>query len=148
MRYGHQCKDNDNQRHLAGLMRVALEEAGLLGPDSHVPSTAVYGIRDIVGTGPQVVHEDWGKEVTLRYAHEPTSMPLSAIWACSGDFKLVREGGDLIEVLKGSMVVFRGDFYHGGGGHVTPEFRVHAYVCRKGVQPPRYISTGVAYCSG
>ena len=46
------------------------------------------------------------------------------------------------------MVVFRGDFYHGGGGHVTPEFRVHAYVCRKGVQPPKYISTGVTYCSG
>ena len=41
------------------------------------------------------------------------------------------------------MVVFRGDFRHGGGGHVTEEFRVHAYVCRKGVHPPRvvYITT-------
>ena len=81
--------------------------------------------------------------VTSKYAHEPTSMPLSAIWACSGDFKLVREGGDPIEVERGSMVVFRGNFRHGGGGHVTEEFRVHAYVCRKGVHPPRvvYITT-------
>ena len=146
MRYGHQCKDNTDARHLAGLMRVALEEAGLLGPDSHVPSTAVYGIRDTVGTGPQLPHVDWPKST---FEAEQASMPLSAIWACSGDFKLVWEGGDPIEVLKGSMVVFRGDFNHGGGGHVTPEFRVHAYVCRKGVQPPKYISTGVAsYCSG
>ena len=110
-----------------------------------VPSTGVYGIRDTVGTGPQEVHVDWPKSA---FEAELASMPLSAIWACSGDFKLVREGGDPIEVLKGSMVVFRADFYHGGGGHVTPEFRVHAYVCRKGVQPPKYISTGVTYCSG
>ena len=68
-------------------------------------------------------------------------MPLSAIWACSGDFKLVREGGDPIEVQRGSMVVFRGDFRHGGVGHVTEKFRVHTYVCRKGVHPPRYITT-------
>ena len=145
MRYGHQCKDNTDQRHLAGLMRVALEEAGLLGGEMNVPSTGVYGIRDTVGTGPQEVHVDWPKSA---FEAELASMPLSAIWACSGDFKLVREGGDPIEVLKGSMVVFRGDFYHGGGGHVTEEFRVHAYVCRKGVQPPRYISTGVIYCNG
>ena len=114
-RYAHQCADNTDQRYLAGLVRVALEEARLLGDDMTVPSTAVYGIRDTVGTGPQAVHEDWGREVTLRYANEPTSMPLSAIWACSGDFKLVREGGDPIEVQRGAMVVFRGDFRHGGG---------------------------------
>ena len=142
-RYAHQCADNADQRYLAGLVRVALEGAGLLGDDMTVPSTAVYGIRDIVGTGPQVVHEDWGKEVTSRYANEPTSMPLSTIWACSGGFKLVREAGDPILMQRGAMVVFRGDFRHGGGGHVTEEFRVHAYVCRKGVHPPRavYITT-------
>ena len=46
-------------------------------------------------------------------------------------------------VQRGAMVVFRGDFRHGGGGHVTEEFRVHAYVCRKGDRPPRavYITT-------
>ena len=140
MRYGHPCADNDNQRHLAGLMRVALEEAGLLGGEMIVPSTGVYGIRDTVGTGPQVVHTDWPPSAEILAA-EPASMPLSAIWACSGDFKLVREGGDPIEVQRGSMVVFRGDFRHGGGGHVTEEFRVHTYVCRKGVHPPRYITT-------
>ena len=139
-RYAHQCADNENQRHLACLVRVALEEARLLGDDMTVPSTGVYGIRSTVGTGPQAVHTDWGEGVTSRYANEPASMPLSAIWACSGDFKLVREGGDPIEVQRGSMVVFRGDFRHGGGGHVTEEFRVHAYVCRKGVHPPRYIN--------
>ena len=81
--------------------------------------------------------------MTSRYANEPTSMPLSAIWACSGDFKLVLEGGDPILVQRGAMVVFRGDFRHGGGGHVTGEFRVHAYVCRRGDRPPRavYITT-------
>ena len=68
---------------------------------------------------------------------------IPAIWARSGDFKLVWEGGDPIEVQRGAMAVFRGDFRHGGGGHVTEEFRVHAYVCRKGDRPPRavYIAT-------
>ena len=102
-----------------------------------MPSTVVYGIRDIVGTGPQVMHEDWREEVTSRYAKEPTSMPLSAIWACSSDFTLVREGGDPILVQRGAMVVFWGDFRHGGGGHATGKFRVHAYVCRRGNRPPR-----------
>ena len=59
-RYAHQCADNTDQRYLAGLVRVALEEARLLGDDMTVPSTAVYGIRDTVGTGPQAVHEDRG----------------------------------------------------------------------------------------
>ena len=41
----------------------------------------------------------------------------------------------------GDMVVFRGDFVHGGGGHLTTAFRVHAYVAPRGVAPPGYIVT-------
>ena len=38
-----------------------------------------------------------------------------------------------------------GDFRHGGGGHLTEEFRVHAYVCRRGDTSPRYITTRGAW---
>ena len=137
-RWRHQPRDNTDMNMLRKKMTDALQ--GLMGKGLTIPAGGVYGIRDEPGTGPQELHVDWGPQKTSEYESNLDSMPLSVLWACSEPFCLAT-AGVMLRVGAGDMIVFRGDFVHGGGGHLTTAFRVHAYVAPRGVAPPGYIVT-------
>lgn len=130
----HQCRDYEDGYRIAGRLRKALEEVGMLGVggvlgrDMRIRTSRIYGLRDVRGTGAQRMHTDYELPFCKKYASDRAHTPLSVIWACSADFLLKLERGSLITVPRGEMIVFRGDLSHGGGGHLSYAFRVHAYL--------------------
>ena len=123
-------------------MSEAMQRAGVLG-EREVPVAGVYGLRDEPGCIEQDLHTDWDTDVTAEWewehAEDALRMPGSVIWAAEARFVLSTEGPggsrERIVVPRGCMAVFMGDWRHGGGGHVTREFRVHGYVrpkCQQG----------------
>lgn len=141
-RFSQQVRNSEDARMLSSLLRGRLLEAGVIGEHMQVPASAVRGIRDEEGAGSQMLHEDWGQQ---HWGAEDSDMPLTVLWACTAAFVLVWGKGTVpegqLEVAWGDMVVLRGDWRHGGGGHCSPAFRVHGYVHPRGVTAPRYVTT-------
>ena len=124
----------------SGLLQMALGEEMALLPRN------IYALRDTPEAGAQELHLDWPTEKVAEYDANVRHTPLSSMWACSAPFrfqvgKYRDQPQHMITIHPGEMLVFRGDLWHGGGGHLTTAFRVHGYLARPGDRRPSYIYT-------
>ena len=127
LRKRHQVASAEDARRLGGLVEGAMQAAGVLQDREVATSPAgLYGIRTIHGALVQgMPHYDWPCSACEGRADE--CVPCSTIWAACAEFTLVGPGGEVVRVPAGHMAVFRGDWTHQGGDHLSPGLRVHVF---------------------
>ena len=149
-RFSHAPRGREVSEWLAHVMWGSVRESGLLqmalGEEMALLPRNIYALRDTPEAGAQKPHVDWPTHKVEKYRNNVTHTPLSSMWACSAPFRFqVGEHGDqpqhMITIRTGEMLVFRGDLWHGGGGHLTTAFRVHGYLARPCDRRPGYIYT-------
>ena len=133
----HQVAGGPAGRELSGIMEHALRQAGILGARK-VPAAGVYSIRTEEGAGMQwPAHTDYAHAAVQHLLHDRARVPLSALWAASAAFELWDiTGTRRVHVPAGMVAVFRADYWHCGGPHLSDGMRVHGFVVPEGVSIP------------
>jgi len=91
--------------------------------------TALRALADEANPCPrQLDHCDRAGENLLRVEGIPfTEVPLSVVYALEHRTRFIL-AGHTIAILKGEMLIFRGDLCHAGAGYTRLNTRLHAYL--------------------
>ena len=120
------------------LYHETMTHHGLLGL-REVLGSGMYGLRSFRGEVlDQALHIDYAPDVVMPFAHEPDTVPLSALWGPMAPFPITIAGVTYV-VPAGHLLVFRGDLEHAGGPYMSAYLRFHAFVALQGTTVPTYI---------
>ena len=124
-----------------------LRKRGLLGGRRVAPGSDGTGISGLHCTHHcidlQTAHYDFLHSlVGPVILADDDRVPLSAIWGPAGDFEMLLPPSGVHIIPKGSAIVLRATYKHGGGRRVNGEKRVFAHIIDEGKLPTNIYGEG------